>query len=144
MLVDDEVFNIFAVQGLMRVLGLDQRVKIDVCYNGEQSVNFIRKAIEEDDVDRYSLILTDCSMPFMDGYEASNIIRRLLRQAKGKELEIVAITGHVEPDYLKKATENGINQVFPKPMPILELGKILCNLKFIDEIPTNLLRRDTE
>ena len=35
MLVDDEVFNIFAVQGLMRILGLDKRVKVDVCYNGE-------------------------------------------------------------------------------------------------------------
>ena len=68
MLVDDEVFNIIAVQGLMRILGLDEQVKVDVCYNGEQAVDLIRKAIEENEVDRYSLILTDCSMPFMDGY----------------------------------------------------------------------------
>ena len=44
-------------------------------------------------------------MPFMDGYEASSIIRRLIKQAKREEdhLEIVAITGHVEPEYIKKA-----------------------------------------
>ena len=46
MLVDDEVFNIFAVQGLMRILGLDERVKVDVCYNGEQAVELVRKAID--------------------------------------------------------------------------------------------------
>ena len=71
MIVDDEVFNIFAVKGLLKVLGYNMEDKIDECYNGEQSVELVKKAIQQGDVDRYSLILTDCSMPFMDGYEAS-------------------------------------------------------------------------
>jgi len=32
---------------------------------------------------------------------------------------IIAITGHVEQEYIKKAEENGIDMVFPKPLPIL-------------------------
>ena len=62
----------------MRILGLDHKELVDVCYNGEQAVELVKKAIHEDDIDRYSLILTDCSIPFMDGYEASKIIRRLI------------------------------------------------------------------
>ena len=82
MIVDDEVFNIFAIQGLMRVLGMPHELKnVDVCYNGEQAVELVRKAIEEFETDRYSLILTDCSMPFMDGYQASKKIRKLLQSA---------------------------------------------------------------
>jgi|DEB0MinimDraft_12_1074336.scaffolds.fasta_scaffold42883_2 CheY-like chemotaxis protein len=69
MIVDDEVFNIYAIQGLMRILGMEfDLANVDACYNGEQAVNFVRKAVEEGDKNRYSLILTDCSMPHMDGY----------------------------------------------------------------------------
>ena len=63
----------------MRILGLDHKEIVDVCYNGEQAVALIKKAISENDINRYSLILTDCSMPFMDGYEASKNIRKLLQ-----------------------------------------------------------------
>lgn len=70
-------------------------------------------------------------MPFMDGYEASKIIRKLIRQAGGNHLKIVAITGHVEPEYILKASNHGIDQVFPKPIPILELGNILLDTNFI-------------
>ena len=80
MVVDDEVFNIYAIQGLMRVLGMPHDLgNVDVCYNGEQAVDLIRKAIQENDINRYSLIMTDCSMPFMDGYQASKKIRNLLQ-----------------------------------------------------------------
>jgi CheY-like chemotaxis protein len=75
LIVDDEIFNIHALQGLIRVLGVSSEVQIDVAYNGEQSMQHIQTAIEEDDPNRYSLILTDCSMPFMDGYESSKMIR---------------------------------------------------------------------
>ena len=85
----------------------------------------------------------------MDGYEASKKIRNLILQAKQgivieKQLKIVAITGHIEPEYLQKASSHGINQVFPKPMPILELGAILLDLKFIKEIPKALLNKHKE
>ena len=42
---DDEIFNIHAIVGLMRVLGFDDENAIDTCTNGEQMVNLIEKAI---------------------------------------------------------------------------------------------------
>ena len=99
MIVDDEVFNIVALKGLMKVLGFDQPDLVDACYNGEQAVELYQKAINEDCPDRYCLILTDCSMPFMDGYQASKRIKAL-NLPTGFPLKIVAITGHVEPAYI--------------------------------------------
>ena len=138
MIVDDEVFNIVALKGLMKVLGFDQPDLVDACYNGEQAVELYQKAINEDCPDRYCLILTDCSMPFMDGYQASKRIKEL-NLPTGFPLKIVAITGHVEPAYIQKAHEHGIDEVFPKPMPILELGLILKEHGFISQIPPRLM-----
>lgn len=71
MLVDDEPFNIQAIRGLFGVLKMKNNHLIDVCYNGEESVKLMERAIQQGDINRYSLILTDMSMPFMDGYKAS-------------------------------------------------------------------------
>lgn len=80
MVVDDEAFNILVIKGLMRVLGMtDIEERVDSGYNGEQLVEHIEKAINEGDPYRYSLILTDCMMPFMDGYEATKRVRKLLQ-----------------------------------------------------------------
>ena len=64
--------------------------RVDICYNGEQSSKLMENAIRENDIDRYSLILTDCSMPFMDGYEATKRMRKsrelALRLSPDKDL----------------------------------------------------------
>lgn len=78
LVVDDEAFNILVIKGLMRVLGMQGiEERVDSGYNGEQLVEHIEKAIAEGDPYRYSLILTDCMMPFMDGYEATKRVRKL-------------------------------------------------------------------
>ena len=48
-------------------------------------------------------------MPFMDGYDATTEIRQHLYQHKIKQPIIVAITGHTEPNYIKRARESGMN-----------------------------------
>ena len=53
---------------------------------------------------------------------------------------IIAITGHVEPDYIQKAYDKGMDRVFPKPLPVVELGVELMNLNFISEIPEKVLK----
>ena len=71
-MADDEPFNISALLGIMRVLGLKNADElVDTCYNGQNLVDYVKKAVEEDDYQRYSLILTDCQMPIMDGYQAT-------------------------------------------------------------------------
>ena len=98
-------------------------------------VNLVQKAIDENDFQRYSLILTDCSMPIMDGYEAVKQIRDLL-QNQDERIKIIAVRGHVEAEYLKKAENCGMDMVIPKPFPIGMLALILKELDFIAELPS--------
>ena len=107
----------------MRVLGMkDIDQKVDSGYNGEQLVEHVQRAIDEGDPYRYSLILTDCMMPFMDGYEAIKRVRKMLAPYREKQLVVIAITGHVEKEYILKAEKSGMDTVYPKPLPIIELG----------------------
>ena len=78
-MADDEPFNLTALIGIMKVLGLENADDIvDTCFNGQGIVDHIEKAVEQNDPQRYSLILTDCQMPVMDGYEAVKKVRNLL------------------------------------------------------------------
>ena len=51
----------------------------------------------------------DCNMPFMDGYESTKRIRQYLFSQKIDQPIILAVTGHLEPDYVDRAIDSGMN-----------------------------------
>ena len=70
----------------------------------------------------YSLILMDCNMPFMDGFECTKLIRNFFWKEFGASVYeqpiIAATTGHAEEKYTKKCFDCGMNQVMSKPIQI--------------------------
>ena len=74
-------------------------------------------------------------MPFMDGYEATKRIRLLRKPFNHQPLYVIAVTGHVEKEYITKAEQSGMDIVYPKPLPVIELGKKLIEHCFIAELP---------
>ena len=72
LIVDDEKFNCDIIEGFLMILGFTQRNEMtEFAYNGEQAVKAIKTSMDEQDPFRFSLILMDCNMPFLDGYEAT-------------------------------------------------------------------------
>ena len=55
-------------------------------------------------------------MPVMDGYEASQEIRDFYRQKNVPQPMIIACTGHVEEQFIKKAWVSDIDEILPKPV----------------------------
>jgi CheY-like chemotaxis protein len=47
----------------------------------------------------------------------------------------VAITGHVENEYVQKAIDSGMDKVYPKPLPIKEFGQLLMQMNYIENVP---------
>ena len=76
----------------------------------------------------FDLILMDCNMPFMDGYEASTRIREYLHDKKVHQPIITAVTGHTEKSYVQKAIDSGMNQVLSKPVKHDRLKSLIQKL----------------
>lgn len=65
--------------------------------------------------DIYKLVLTDLSMPILDGFEVMNQICRFCDDKQIPKPLIVAVTGHSETEFFVKAKECGADEVLSKP-----------------------------
>jgi PAS domain S-box-containing protein len=68
---------------------------------------------------RFDLILMDCQMPEMDGYETTALIRQ--RESGRKRTPIIALTANVMENDLEKCLEAGMDAYLTKP---IDLGKL--------------------
>ena len=79
-----------------------------------------REAMEAAYTDRYDLILMDCSMPEMDGYEATAHIR-LFEETQGRRTPIVAMTANAQQGDVEKCLSAGMDDYLAKPITLVEL-----------------------
>ncbi len=106
LLVEDNKINIKIAEKIMSHWG----VQVEVAENGLIGVQMHEKG-------NYNVILMDLSMPVMDGYEATRIIRETDTQ-----IPIIALTASASYGYLERALEMGINEYIIKPFNPKELN----------------------
>ena len=82
--------------------------------------------MEQEPAGTYDLILMDIQMPHMDGYKATQAIRRLADQKKAGIL-IIAMTANAFEEDRKKALAKGMNGHIAKPVDIEKMKEILQN-----------------
>ena len=68
-------------------------------------------------------------MPIMDGLEATKRIRQLTKE---KGPRIVILTGNSNHEFVKKANQIGVDQVYLKPLNLDNLAHELLLTNFID------------
>jgi two-component system sensor histidine kinase EvgS len=85
----------------------------DVVGNGKEALD----ALDRRD---YALLITDCHMPLMDGYELARAVRRHETHS-GEHLRILAMTANAMPGELERCTSAGMDDFLPKPVRIAEL-----------------------
>ncbi len=121
MLVEDNRVNMeFATETL-----LEFGCKVVPARNGKEAVDLVRK----DNI--CALILMDCQMPEMDGYDATRAIRKLHTDANLPRLPIVALTANAMKGDREKCLESGMDDYLSKPLKKDQLLAIL--LKWIPE-----------
>jgi PAS domain S-box-containing protein len=64
----------------------------------------------------YELVLMDIAMPIMDGYSATRAIRTMEKETGRRRTPIIALTGSVLADALKKAIDAGCDAHVAKPV----------------------------
>jgi len=112
LLVEDNPVNQEVCKEMLELLGLN----VDLAVNGREAVC---KATET----AYDLILLDCQMPIMDGYEAAKIIRRNEADLPDEEkTPIVALTANVMSGDEEECLEAGMDGYLGKPFRLNELS----------------------
>ena len=103
LLVDDTQVNRRLASKMLEKLG----VTVDLAVNGVEAVS---KAESQ----RYALILMDCQMPEMDGYEATARIRA--HEGSLRHTPIVAMTASALPEDRKRCLDAGMDDYISKPV----------------------------
>ncbi|MDR2933648.1 MAG: response regulator [Oscillospiraceae bacterium] len=111
LLVEDIEINREIVITLLEYTG----VGIDCAENGVQAVEKFSAA-----PDAYDAILMDIHMPEMDGYEATETIRRI-GTSKAQNIPIIAMTANVFREDIEKCLAVGMNSHVGKPLDIEEV-----------------------
>ncbi|WP_298608380.1 hybrid sensor histidine kinase/response regulator [uncultured Thiothrix sp.] len=112
LLVDDDPLNQFFGQELLNALG----VKVKVAASGESTLVKLQ-------ADAYDLIFMDVSMPDLDGYQTTQLIRSQLGL---HTLPIVALTAHAIAGERERCLAAGMNDYLAKPFSIQELEAMLA------------------
>jgi CheY-like chemotaxis protein len=84
-----------------------------------------RSAIEELKRRNYMLILMDCQMPEMDGFETTNVIRKS-EALTGKHIPIIGLTAHAMEGDRDKCIAAGMDDYLSKPTSLEKMSKMLA------------------
>ena len=116
---DSEINQQVALGILDKKLGY----KADAVGNGLKAINVLSET-------HYDLVLMDCQMPEMDGFEATEAIRRLSSPVLDHNIPIVAITANAMKSVREECLVAGMNDFISKPFDSETLGEVIQrNLK---------------
>lgn len=119
LLAEDNDLNAEIAIAVLEEIGLI----IERVEDGIQCVN----RIEQMPSGTYDLILMDIQMPNMDGYKATQCIRRL-DDKKKSEIPIIAMTANAFEEDKKRAFDAGMNGHIAKPIDIDKLEEVILSV----------------
>lgn len=112
LLVDDDMRNVYTLKNILE----DKGIKTVAAKNGKESLT---RLADNSDID---LVLMDIMMPEMDGFEATEKIRK---QRRFKDLPVIALTAKAMKGDRNKCIEAGASDYLSKPVDMDKLFSML-------------------
>ena len=114
LLVEDNLTNQEVALGMLENLGY----QADVVGDGRSALRALAQA-------DYPLVLMDCQLPDLDGYEASRLIRQPATDVRNHDIPIIAMTAHAMAGDREKCLAAGMSDYIAKPIDPRALGKAI-------------------
>ncbi len=112
LIADDNAVNREVIIEVLRQLG----VKAQVAKDGIEAVEVWQR-------NEFDLIFMDCSMPVMDGYQATVKIREMEKALAKKRTPVIALTAHIAGDNAQKWRNAGMDDFITKPFTIKTIAE---------------------
>lgn len=117
LVAEDNAVNQMVIKGLLKKVGIEPTI----AQNGKEAVTLFENSDK-----KFDLILMDCEMPEVDGYEATRQIRQLEMFDESMEpCNIVALSAHALQEFEEKGKLAGMNNYLTKPVDKKELLELL-------------------
>jgi signal transduction histidine kinase/ActR/RegA family two-component response regulator len=114
LLVEDNFVNQRVAVYMLSKLGH----RVDVAKHGREAIDMLGKSA-------YDIVLMDCQMPEMDGFEATRVIRDRTSAVLDHEIPVVAMTANAFPEDRARALACGMNDFLAKPVERAVLASML-------------------
>ena len=114
LLVDDNAVNRLITRGLLRRLGL----AADEAGDGDEALAAMRTTA-------YALVLMDCQMPVLDGYETTRRLRATPGGATAGDVPVVAVTANAVAGNRERCLDAGMDDYLAKPFGLTDLAAVV-------------------
>tara|TARA_R110002110_G_scaffold205066_7_gene417160 strand:+ start:305810 stop:308599 length:2790 start_codon:yes stop_codon:yes gene_type:complete len=123
LLAEDNVVNQHVASNMLRLLGCD----VEIACNGHEVLELTKQQT-------FDLVLMDCDMPLMNGFDATLALRQS-EDSRIADLPIVALTAHASLDIRNRCFEVGMNDYLQKPYSLEDLEALLTRYKDDEAAP---------
>jgi CheY-like chemotaxis protein/anti-sigma regulatory factor (Ser/Thr protein kinase) len=114
--VDDNLVNLTVVEKLLQSMG----VEVVSEHGGGSALELLYKQHQA-----FSLVLLDCEMPGIDGFEMCRLLREFESRENLKPLPVIALTAHALSEIKERCQAAGMNDTLFKPVSRETLARLL-------------------
>ena len=119
-MVDDDPINHLVIEGYLKEVAWTQHSK---AMNGLEAIEIISAMAQKNIY--FDLILMDCNMPIMDGFQATEEIKRMVSRKLLPSIRIIALTANVSASDRGECLRRGMDEVWTKPIGKQEFLRLL-------------------